>query len=252
MHDQIAVRLHDELKNDPDTRNGTRLIDSDDATREALAGAIVEHRPALVVTTSHGQTGPANDQVRMRSMLGAPVDARYDVLDPAVLLRDGGPGGAIWYSHACCSAGSDTGTAFAGLFSPGSGNDVALNRIGSLGAMTSPLSRMLLGARRPLRAFVGHVEPTFDWTLRRPGTGQPMCEPIVRALYNKLYTRQPIGYALREWHQRAGGYLSAHLAAIQQYNSGADNAGELLFCQLAARDIQSTVILGDPAVALLR
>jgi hypothetical protein len=42
------------------------------------------------------------------------------------------------------------------------------NIAATAGARISPLPRALLGAEKPLRAFVGHVEPTFDWTLRDP------------------------------------------------------------------------------------
>ena len=48
----------------------------------------------------------------------------------------------------------------------------------AFGAFTTPLPRALLGATRPLRAFVGHVEPTFDWTLRQRQTGEHLTFPL--------------------------------------------------------------------------
>jgi hypothetical protein len=57
----------------------------------------------------------------------------------------------------------------------------------------------LLGAERPLRAFVGHVEPTFDWTLRDPTNKQVLTHVMCAALYDKLYE----GYQ-RYRQERAG------------------------------------------------
>ena len=69
--------------------------------------------------------------------------------------------------------------------------------VAGLGAQVAPLPRALLGAKRPLRAFVGHVEPTFDWTIRNPESKQALTDTIIQALYNHLYQeeREPLGFA---------------------------------------------------------
>jgi hypothetical protein len=172
------------------------------------------------------------------------------VLDPAS-LADWEPSGAVWYAHACCSAGTDSSTVYGGLFDDGSSNDLLVKGLTSVGACVAPLPKLLLGMRRPLRAFVGHVEPTFDWTLKHPASDASMSDGIVEALYNRLYVGEPLGMALKSWHQLVWGLYLSHQGARAQYDAGADNLDDLLYLQLAARDIQSTVILGDPAAALV-
>src|SRR5207302_1988162 len=126
----------------------------------------------LIVTTSHGQTGPLADAVAMKSKLGLPVDQDFQPLDPDQLLATWEPDGAIWYAHACCSAGSnaislygcqDTGINNIPicLVEAGSPVDRVLKGVAGLGSLVAPLPRALLGAKKPLRAFIGHVEPTF-------------------------------------------------------------------------------------------
>jgi hypothetical protein len=75
------------------------------------------------------------------------------------------------------------------------------------GATVAPLPTALLGAPRPLRAFVGHVEPTFDWTLRDPNNKQVVTHVLRAALYKNLYQQDwctPIGYALKDVFKEAG------------------------------------------------
>jgi AcrR family transcriptional regulator len=60
--------------------------------------------------------------------------------------------------------------------------DTVLNGIAALGNRVAPLPTALLGAKKPARAFVGHVEPTFDWTLQNPDTNQILTDSIQKAL----------------------------------------------------------------------
>ncbi len=113
----------------------------------------------------------------------------------------------------------------------------------------APLPEALLGAPSPLRAFVGHVEPTFDWTLQHPRTGQILTNSTRRALYDRLYQPYPIGYALDELRRQAT-QLKAFLTAAKG-RVGKDGAKEeLLALQLTASDRESLVILGDPTAVL--
>jgi hypothetical protein len=175
------------------------------------------------------------------------------LLDPATLLGAWQPSGSIWYCHACCSAGSEAPSIAAALFPPPSTLGVMLNGIATLGPMVAPLPRALLGAEKPLRAFIGHVEPTFDWTLRRRASAEPLTADLISALYPRLYERSPrvpVGLSFRDWFARVGTCYAAWNAACDAYDSGARNMDEILYNQLAARDIQSTVILGDPTALL--
>ncbi|MEH2612971.1 hypothetical protein [Bradyrhizobium sp. AZCC 1693] len=182
------------------------------------------------------------------------MDCDYSVLQ-VDKLRAWNPSGAIWYAHACCSAGSDGVSRYRSLFPAGSEIGDMLSGISNgAGAITAPMARALLGAQRPLRAFIGHVEPTFDWTLRETENKQVVTHVLVSALYDRLYQKSepnPIGWALEKVYQEAGNYFA------YWSNAAADARGQItgardraLYCQLVAMDRQTTVILGDPTVSL--
>ncbi len=250
----VARKVHQALATDADIGAGAHFLDgkADEtvATRGALAAALAAEKPALVVTTSHGKTGPLNDPAAMAADLGLPVDQSFKALSPDDLLAAWQPDGAIWYAHACCSAGTAGESYFAGLFEQGSEMEKLLSSIAALGSLTAPLPRRLLGCEKPLRAFIGHVEPTFDWTLRDPETAQPLASKLCEALYPELYRGKPIGLALDAWQQQVDGFARAAEALRVRFDHGEDLDEEALFPRLAARDVESTVILGDPTAVL--
>jgi hypothetical protein len=172
MRTQIALRVHREFKRDPEI--GDRAIFLDGATKvedglgERLIDVVQARRPGLIITTSHGQTGPSLDPGEMARKLGVPVDQTNLALDVNALVKSWEPSGAVWYCHACCSAGSDSPSVFEPLFSETTDVGRLLRAVAGLGPRVAPLPLALLGAKRPLRAFIGHVEPTFDWTLQNP------------------------------------------------------------------------------------
>lgn len=252
MRRTIAKPLQKALADDPEIAVNALYFDGQEgqATGAALRAALAEHRPGLIVTTSHGMTGPLADKTAMLRDLGLPVDGDYRVVAPADLLDGWQPEGAIWYAHACCSAGSDAKTIFGGLLAPGSSVDLLLEGIAGVGPHIAPLPQALLGARKPLRAFIGHVEPTFDWTIRNNETGQPLTSSIRNALYGRLFQPDPLGYAFRETYAHVGELYTARDAAHRKFDEGEDTEAVAMALQLAARDRQSMVILGDPTVAL--
>ncbi|MDM0117910.1 hypothetical protein QTI66_38130 [Variovorax sp. J22R133] len=254
MDRAVSRKLADRWRSDADFAGFTGLFGSN-ATHDKLTSALARTRPGLVVTTSHGMTGPMNDRQAMATHLGVPVDALHEPMNVDALCQRWQPDGAIWYSHACCSAGSDTVSAYDGLFDPGS--DVARVLAGvaaGCGACIAPLPQRLLGASRPLRAFIGHVEPTFDWSLRDPHTGQPLAHSLVDALYGKLFEggeRRPVGWAMGQVFRDVGMFMSRWTRACTAYNRNLQNSLDAaLYYQIAALDRQHTVILGDPTVAL--
>ena len=100
------------------------------------------------------------------------VDVDHAVLDSDKLSRLGAKRRGVVFTRML-SAGSDAPSCYAELLDPaGCYGDACRRREGEWKA-SRPLPRKLLGAEKPLRAFLGHVEPTFDWTLRDPETGQP-------------------------------------------------------------------------------
>ncbi len=257
MRTQIALRVHRALNGDTEIGARAQFLDGATlaaaASGERLVHAISTARPGLIVTTSHGQTGPVTDVAEMTRMLGVPVDQAYQPLDVDALTDVWLPGGAVWYCHACCSAGTDAPSAFSPLFPETTDIGRVLHSLAAAGPRVAPLPLALLGAKRPLRAFIGHVEPTFDWTLRHPSTSQPLTSGIVGALYPNLYQLSPrttVGHAFREWFQRLGPLLVSWEEARARYDAGGRNTEQLMLYQLAARDVQSTVILGDPAAML--
>jgi hypothetical protein len=129
--------------------------------------------------------------------------------------------------------------------------DQVLKGVAQVGARVAPLPEALLGAAQPLRAFVGHVEPTFDWTLRQPQTGQFLTEPIQDALYSRLFQPQPLGLALRDMYDRLASIFAGYDVQLRQFNKGvAGSEARMLYHLLVARDVQSMVVLGDPTATL--
>jgi hypothetical protein len=195
MRQSIAETAFKKYSEDDDLKAKAVHLAGADATHAKLRYALKNSRPALVVTTSHGMTGPLNDKEAMASQLGLLVDQSHQPLPLADLFGAWNPGGAIWYAHACCAAGADDGSAFAALFSEGTQAREVLTKVGELGAQVAPLPLALLTADNPAQAFLGHVEPTFDWTLMQPATGQFLTSSLVKALYDELYLGTPVGHA---------------------------------------------------------
>ena len=251
MRMAITAPVHEALAGDDDIGRNVRYLGADgDATVADLGKALAGQRPALVVTTSHGMTGPLDDPAAMARDLGLLVGEDYELVRPERLLAGWQPDGAIWYAHACCSAGAAAVSNFHGLFPPGSRIDRLLTEVAALGEQVAPLPTALLGATKPARAFIGHVEPTFDWTIRQRRTGQPLTSSICRALYPNLFHPAPVGCAFGECYDHVGELFAQWDQAVRAFNLAQDAGPTLLACQLAARDRQSMVILGDPTAVL--
>jgi hypothetical protein len=250
MREAVAERVFEKLKADGDLGRHAQFISGSGATCQNLIAGLRRARPGLIVTTSHGRTDPWRKRREMRANLGRMVDVNKGTLDGKELLSAWEPGGAVWYAHACCSAGSDSSSVYDGMAEDGSEVDQLVKAVARLGAGVSPLPKMLLGAKRPLRCFVGHVEPTFNWTLRQPGTEDDLTVPLIEALYNNLYNWKPVGLAFRQFYQHAADLNSQYDEALEAYRAGVATETLLLYTRLAAWDIKSTVILGDPTVKL--
>jgi hypothetical protein len=252
MRASIAQKVHAKFAADGDL--AAKFIDGSvnaSATGGALVAALSGDHPGLVVTTSHGQTGPLNNVDQMRANLGLLVDNQKKLVKPQDLLATWTPGGAVWYAHACCSAGADSSTLFNGLVPESSSVDRVLKGVAATGARVSPLPEALLGASRPLRAFIGHVEPTFDWTLRQVLTGQFLTWPIQESLYDNFYQPgQTVGLAFRSLYDRLRGMYGVYDAESRKFSNGEDTKAGMLVSLLLIRDVKSMVILGDPAVTV--
>lgn len=225
------------------------------ATVGRLIDALAERHPAVIVTSSHGATGPLTDLDRMRADLGLPVDADHALLDPAGLLSAWQPDGAVWFAQACCSAGAESPSAYEGLFGSNTSLENVLTGVAAVGARISPLARAALGAEKPARAFVGHVEPTFDWTLSFPPNRQTLTDDLRTSLYDRLCLGQPIGLAFAPFYRPVGSLLQGYLAEVRRQQTATGDAAQrgldmMVYSRVTALDRASTVILGDPTVSV--
>ena len=123
--------------------------------------------------------------------------------------------------------------------------------VAELGSTIAPAAARLLGREKPLRAVVGHVEPTFHWTLRVAETGQGLGHHIASALSTNLFNGQPIGYAFSDYRAGVGELHSQWIQAFDELSAGNIQVrSRLTRLRLTAMDRQSMVLLGDPTVTL--
>lgn len=255
MRRTIAQRLVDAFIADPEAEfdmNGGFYSDAH-ATHAELIAALAERRPAFVMTSSHGATFPLDDPHAMRARLGLPVDDARTTLDLQALSAAWSAYGTIWYAHACCSAGADATSRFSGIVGADSTLGRTLDAIAKVGACQAPLPRALLGGAKPARAFIGHVEPTFNWTLRDPVTGQSTTQHIIDVLYGQLHlaAAPPIGLAMHSYFRAVAGLLQDYADAIEAIDAHQPNAREQARrAKLIALDRLTMVILGDPTVRM--
>jgi hypothetical protein len=131
-----------------------------------------------------------------------------------------------------------------------------LDGIAACGAMIAPLPQALLGAREPLKGFIGQIEPTFNWTLKDDATGQWLTNPIAKAMHQKLFRSQPLGRVVHEIHQIATTLAAQFSDAQDRSVTHADpdtrqrNEEKALRLRLVGQDLMSLVVLGDPAVRI--
>jgi hypothetical protein len=253
MRRYVAEPVFAALSSDPSLSAKSVLIDRDHggATSGSLLRALTSTAPGLVVTTSHGVTWPIDDPAQLAANLGLLVGEDLEYATPAGILAAWQPDGAIWYAHACCSAGVSAETIYAEIAALGSDIMRVLTSVAAVGPRVAPLPRALLGASRPARAFIGHVEPTFDYTIRQPETWQALTGGLRAALHDCLYQEDKpgrIGHAFQAYFESIGPAAGEQIMLHRSYDRGENVERQLLTAQLTARDRMSTVILGDPTV----
>lgn len=255
MRTLIADKVRAELAKDSQLGQAFTFLDGMADHKRASAASLAEQlsqkKPGLIVTTSHGRTGPLDDAIRMRADMGLLVDQDGANVTTATLLSHWQPDGAIWYAHACCSAGSASTSVFKGVVDAATYVGRVLSAVTAAGDTIAPLPRALLSAKKPARAFVGHVEPTFDWTLRDPVTGQNYMGRTVDALARQA-REGPVSWAFREVHGCGTQLHHLHQQALQAYDGKlAALDRSVLAVRLAAFDIPAMVVLGDPTAILM-
>lgn len=243
MTKAIAAPLRERL-------NGTVAL-SEAIGEHASAATLLEKlatSPGLVVTSSHGST-PLDDLPLLKKTLGLSVDqsrsiVSLDDLDAAT------PAGCVWFAQACCSAGSSGKSIYTGLLDPSSTASRVLTQVAKLGSTVAPGPLRLLGRENPIRAFFGHVEPTFDWTLRDASTKQLFGGPIVIGLSTNMFGGQPIGYILDNYRRQIGSINTQYWTTRDNVAADTSLRPLLSRLRLTALDRQALVLLGDPTVAI--
>ena len=257
MRKTVADRLTQSFSADAEfAMTGGYLTDSQ-ATVAGLVEALQQRNPAFVMTSSHGATFPLTDAAALRANLGLPVDLAHQLVSPAA-LEGWDASGCIWVAHACCSAGADDASSFAPLFQSASTLAQTLAAVAQAGPCQAPLPTALLGGEHPARAFIGHVEPTFDWTLRDQVTGQSTTQSLIDSFYRGLHAERddklgsrPVGMALDAHYRSVASLLLSHIEALDEINQHAAGAEDrALRAKLMAMDRLAMVILGDPTVGL--
>jgi hypothetical protein len=248
MRAVIAAPLAAKLTPPPLTR--LEHLTGDMATSAGLLKALTAGRPGLLVTSSHGRTGPLDDAAAMRGTLGLPVD-RNHVTVPLDDLDAAMPYGSVWFTQACSSAGGDSPSHYAGLLQKGTTAFGVVSAVAALGRSVAPAPLRLLGRERPVRAVYGHVEPTFDWTLRVAETEQGLGHHIADALSSNLYYQQPLGLTFADYRAGVGELHNQWDVLHQDLVNGDTSVREALTrLRLTALDRQSLVLLGDPTVTM--
>ncbi|NUK12344.1 hypothetical protein HRW23_34940 [Streptomyces lunaelactis] len=227
-----------------------REIAAEEATGAALLKELEVSRPGLVITSSHGLTEPLDDSDVMRASLGLPVDQTFTPV-PVRELSAAMPGGCIWFAQACCSAGGAGRSLYENLLKPEWPAFGMVTAVARLGPLVAPAALAVLGRKNPVRAVLGHVEPTFSWTLEVEETGQHLGGRIVSALTRQLYSGYPLAYAFSDYRADVG-QLHTNWFALSDTLAGGDSSvrEEMTRLRLSAIDRQSLVLLGDPTVAL--
>jgi hypothetical protein len=253
MRMTIAEVLWKAFASDAEFNVAQGFLSDAQATHAVLSNALAARNPAFVFTSSHGATFPLDNATAMRAQLGQLVDCQHTISGINTFEDGWNPCGAIWYAHACCSAGSDAKSKFDGLVGADSTLGRTLSGIAQVGACTAPLPRALLGGANPLGAFIGHVEPTFDWTLRDPVNGQTTSSHIINALYKQLHLdrRPPIGRAMSVYFSAVAGLLQDYADSLDAVEAQEEDALQRARrARLIAMDRLAMVILGDPTVRL--
>jgi hypothetical protein len=238
----IAAPLRDKL-------NGSVPVEAiigAGAKADALLSNL-DAKPGLVVTSSHGST-PIDNPNLLASTLGLPVGqdrctVNLNELDAQM------PCGSLWFTQACCSAGSSGESLYTQLLSADSSAWRVVSQVAALGSTVAPAALRLLGRENPVRAVLGHVEPTFNWTLQDGSTGQLYGSVLVTALSSNLYAGQPIGMTLAEYRLQVGLLNTYYHTVRDEAASDTLLRPRLTRLRLTALDRQALVLLGDPTVA---
>jgi hypothetical protein len=250
MANVIAKPIHSKYAQNSRIGAKAVLLNSASATRANLTNTLKTNRPGLIVSTSHGMIGPLQHPEIIPEQLGSLVDQNRQVLDSVQLMQSWQPNGAIWYAHACCSAGTNGAGRLTDLAKSDTSLRHTLEALSKVAPTMAPLPVRLLAAKEPARAFIGHVEPTFDITLRDGKTGELFTDPILDSLYQQLLQESPVGFAMHYLMEPLAGVYSSYMNTKGDFKASESDYADLLNYSLRGFDLEGTVLFGDPTVKL--
>ncbi len=245
----IAEPFVRRVKRDPSRTKDVIFLDGDErATAGRLVQALRSERPGTIVTSSNGSFDKFEDEHAGRETIGAPVDQNGDLVDFRAALALWDPGGAVWYANASYSAGVDDDAVFEGLVDRESLLGRTISR-SVVTAMSAPLANSLLGAKRPLRAFVGHVGPLFAASELAPTEISALTATLVTTLAAATTGKKPIAEIFAsEWFNNVPKLYAKFDKHLGEFNANITPASTVIRDLLTVLNVERTVLLGDPTV----
>lgn len=233
-----------------------------DATKARLSAALVQTRPALVFTASHGLGAPDQTLEKQKAINGAiccqdePAsdDAKW-FFSAADVPTEPFLEGAAFFQFACFGYGTPAESDFA-HWDPKMGN--AFN---AKADFVGALPRRLLAHPQGPIVFIGHLDVAllngFDDPDNPGGAEDPWharAAPFYKAVKDLLEVR-PAGLAVRAMNERYNAYnsqLTTLFDLLQRRKLTADSRFQerLVDNFLIRSDAQNYMILGDPAAHL--
>jgi hypothetical protein len=244
----------------------TTLVEAG-ATKAALLGAMAAKHPAFVLTASHGAGQPTTAGLaKQRLANGAPGCALDGNAAGATgwdwLLADDLPAGPLCpggmvMQFACFSYGTSQQSGFSKWLGGNNAFDADSPFVAAL-----PM-RLLANPDGPV-AFVGHVDVAVLHGFDDPANpipidqSHPRLEPFLAVVRQATVDLTPVGYALRDFHQRASVFSSEIVSTFDKLqNDGtdvkdlSDNLQLRLIDKVIRRnDAMNFLLLGDPAARI--
>lgn len=164
------------------------------------------------------------------------------------------PPGSVWFAQACCSAGSQAPSAYAHLLAEDTTARSVIDAVAGFGATVASAPSALLSRPNPVRAVIGHVEPTFDWTPKDNLTKQRLTADLIQALSSELHFGTPLGLAFGGYYAGAGQLATEWARQAELFRSTNDPAlpRPLSWARLTAFDRAVAGAVGRPHRAAAR
>lgn len=259
---QVTAALHD--------KSGLEVtgITGPAATVAAVSSALADGPQAIVFTATHGAavlTSEADAATKARAVNGAwccaPADSTarpndWDVLEATDLPSGATVHGGVVFQFACFGAGTSSHSSFSAWLGGTNDYDAAV-------PFVAAIPRRLLASPEGPIAYISHVDIAVAHGFIEPGvtpgpTGHPRLAPYTSALFRLTHNLAPVGYAMRDFHQRAAGLGSSIATTIHRLQDRGTAIGDLpeqdrndlIDMVIRRNDAMHFLVLGDPAARL--